>query len=132
MGAYLRKKEDSKNQENCDFCKASETDQCLKKTEYFYILSNRYPYQDNHIMLLPKRHINSELEFTAEEEKALFEIHKSIIKAFYKEFGMCFYFARENTPDQSMWHWHRHYMPTDAVLKHGINRVEFRGITLNL
>jgi diadenosine tetraphosphate (Ap4A) HIT family hydrolase len=130
---YSKHSFDSEKQENCGFCKDIASEQhILKRYEHFCVLSNVYPYEDNHVLLLPMRHIKSELDFDACEISELSNIHTSLLRTFYAHFGMCFYFTRENTPNQTMWHWHRHYVPSDQVLKYGVRRVEYKGVTLNL
>jgi diadenosine tetraphosphate (Ap4A) HIT family hydrolase len=132
MSNYSRKMTDNKGPENCEFCEVLESGKTMKETEHFFVIDNIYPYEDHHILLLPKRHIHSELDFNEEESEDLNIIHKFILKRYYEEFDMCFYFNRENTPAQSMWHWHRHYLPSDKVLKNGVQRVEYRGLRIKL
>jgi diadenosine tetraphosphate (Ap4A) HIT family hydrolase len=130
--SYSKNIEDSKGEEKCEFCGFLKSGEFHKESEYFFVVDNIFPYEDYHIMLLPKRHVHSELDFTREELDDLEKIHRLILKRYYEEFGMCFSFCRENTPRQSMWHWHRHYMPTDSVLINGIKRIEYQGMRVRL
>lgn len=91
-------KELSRNPENCCFCKHFEKDEHIGESKEFFIVANDYPYMPDHIMLLPKRHVHSQLDFTPEELADYHDINKKVVEAYYKVFGGCFVFTRENTP----------------------------------
>lgn len=79
-------------------------------------MANDFAYCEDHVMLLPKRHIETELAFTPFEEGEFLRTHHDIVIKFREEYGSCFHFRRENTPRQSMWHVHFHYTPHDNFL----------------
>lgn len=122
---------DTKHAIFCNFCGELRKNETLRNYQHFFILPNIFPYTSNHIMLLPVRHIHSELELTLPEQLELNSIHRNIVNNYYKEFGSCFYFSRENTPKQSMWHLHRHYLPNDNFIP-DFDRVEYAGLSLPL
>lgn len=120
---YSRKAQDNINQEDCDFCSDLSGNNIHIQGKSFSILENKYPYEKDHFLLISNRHVNLEIEFTEEEWLELNKIHKTILTTYNDQFSSCLYLTRQNTPDQSMWHWHRHYLPTDLVLRNGIARV---------
>jgi len=129
--SYSRKISESISEKQCDFCNYINENNIIKESKYFALIPNRFPYVKNHIMLIPKRHIHSELDMLKPESIDFNDFHKKILKIFYNNFNSCFYFTRENTPDQSMWHFHRHYLPDDSILKKAkIKRVTFNGISI--
>lgn len=109
-------KELSRNPDNCVFCKHLKNKEILVEYEHFFVVHNEYPYIEQHIMLLPKRHIHSELDFSEDEDQEFIRINKKIISSYYNTFDSCFILTRENTPGQSQWHWHRHFMPHEETV----------------
>jgi diadenosine tetraphosphate (Ap4A) HIT family hydrolase len=125
-------KELSRNPENCCFCKHFEKDEHIGESKEFFIVANDYPYMPDHIMLLPKRHVHSQLDFTPEELADYHDINKKVVEAYYKVFGGCFVFTRENTPKQTQWHWHRHFTPHEMTIIPKAPRVPFQPIDKTL
>ena len=116
----------SKNKHNCIFCKITP----LQEFEYFKVIDNLKPYSPNNIMLLPKEHLHSELDFLRPIQLELIDIHTKILKKYYKLFGSCIYITRESTVKQSQWHWHRHYMSSDENIN--VNRIPFEPINFKI
>lgn len=114
---------DSLKKDFCEFCDViKKADRFLLETAHFVLIENIYPYENDHVLVLSKKHLHSELDMSQLEQKDLMKIHLKTIEIFYREKGGCLSFTRENTQDQSMWHYHRHYLPTDLVLRNGIKR----------
>ena len=116
----------NQSKDNCPLCKEKH----IQDFDKFFTIANAKPYTKNHIMLLPKEHIHSEIDFTQEIKDELIYLHIKILERFYELFGAVMYITRESTPLQSQWHWHRHYMPTDEWLK--VNRVEYSEILFKI
>lgn len=115
--AYVKTdKELSRDPARCIFCKHLKNKQILVEFEHFFLVHNEYPYMEQHTMLLPKRHIHSELDFNEDECAELVGVERRIIEGYYKIFGSCFTLTRENTRGQTQWHWHRHYMPHEETV----------------
>lgn len=125
-------KELSRNPDNCCFCLHLKKNEQIGESPFFFIVANDYPYMSNHIMLLPKRHIHSQLDFTEDELADYLDINKRILKAYYEVFGGCFVFTRENTPHQTQWHWHRHFIPDEKTTIPEAPRVPFQPIDKKL
>lgn len=112
--------------EACPFCKELP----IQTFSNFVILPNVSPYAEDHIMLLPKRHLHSELDFNPEEKLELQNIHIRILQRYYDMFGSAMYLSRESTQDQSQWHWHRQYMSSDTWCK--VKRIEYKPIEFQI
>lgn len=133
MYTYEAKVVDSMNEDNCPFCNKYKQDvEVIYENDSFFVMPNIYPYTKNHILLMPKRHVHSELEFTKDEVTSFLEIHAHILKTYYDQFNSCFHFQRENTPGQTQWHWHRHYVPDEMTIIPKAPRVPFEGLEFTL
>lgn len=120
-------------EKNCKFCyKQKNNIEIVKQYGLFFILPNIYPYTKDHILLLPNRHIHSERDFSFKEQAELQKIHLLIINAYYRHYNSCFYFQRENTPGQTQWHWHRHYVPNELEIIPEASRIPFEGLTITI
>jgi diadenosine tetraphosphate (Ap4A) HIT family hydrolase len=125
-------KELSKNPENCVFCKHLKKGEVVREYTHFFVVVNDFPYMEHHLMLLPKRHLHSELEFTEEEQQDFILANRQIISAYQKTFNSCFTMTRENTPRQTQWHWHRHFVPHEMTIIPEAPRVPFQPIDKTL
>lgn len=84
------------------------------------------------MLLLPKRHVHSELDFTDDEAWDFIGINRDLIQAYKKMFDSAFVLTRENTPGQTQWHWHRHFMPHEKTVIPEAPRVPFVAILKEL
>jgi len=125
-------KELSRDSQNCVFCNHFAKGEIVAEFDKFFVVVNAFPYVENHLMLLPKRHIHSELEFDQEEESSFMSVNKQILKAYTQTFGSCFVMTRENTPRQTQWHWHRHFVPHETTILPEAPRVPFQPIDKKL
>lgn len=76
-------------------------------------------------MLIPNRHIHSLSDFTEEEKVDLMSAEEDLIGTYKYLFGSCFIFTREDTPRQTMWHWHRHFCVADTFIPNPVERKEY-------
>ena|SRR3989344_7014347 len=73
--------------EKCIFCDPSETkDQVIVDTGNFIVIQSRRPIAPGHIMIIPKRHINS-LALTSAELEELFKTAQKFFDVFKKSFN---------------------------------------------
>lgn len=63
-------------QEGCVFCKCSNRcdDYVLFEGKSCFVILNRYPYVNGHLMIIPHRHLGGLEELTAEERTEIFEL----------------------------------------------------------
>lgn len=116
-----------KAQTECVFCHPTHPeDIVLWDNSLFCIKPNIYPYEFGNVLLTPKRHIHSILDMTPREYKVYQTLIPQIVQTFKNKFGGCLSLVRDDTPAQSQWHFHHHFMPTDNSLVNGISRVEYR------
>lgn len=121
-------KELSRDPDNCVFCKHFQKGEIVADLGEFFVVVNDFPYMENHLMLLPKRHIHSELEFNDAEQANFMYANRQLLKAYNKVFGSCFVMTRENTPRQTQWHWHRHFVPHEMTIIPEAPRIPFQPI----
>ncbi len=82
--SFKSKKED---ENDCIFCRAIEqdisSDDCLKvyNGKNVIIMLNLFPYNNGHLMVVPKRHVSDYLELTADELNEVNELIKLTITA---------------------------------------------------
>ncbi|OPX86346.1 MAG: AP-4-A phosphorylase [Pelotomaculum sp. PtaB.Bin104] len=72
--------------DKCIFCKILESDNdgenlVLFRDDKTFVLMNRYPYTNGHVMVVPKRHVGDVDELTDEEMLELFKNTQKMIKA---------------------------------------------------
>lgn len=102
-------------------------DQLIEKTEYFNVITNVYPYEQDHIMIVPKRFFMFTNEMKEEELKDLNYLVMKYSKIFLKIYGRYITILRQNTTSQSVKRWHQHIFPDDKNLD--IKRVEYNGLS---
>lgn len=105
----------------CDFCdeKYIET---LKDYGSFRVVRNRFPYAmwdnhlvDDHLMLIPKRHVHDLKEFTAEERN---DFMNAMIE--FDERGYCIWLRDQTAKGRSVSHQHTHFIKTSKTIVKGM------------
>lgn len=101
--------------DNCPFCDKDATKNTLIcEFQHWKIVLNKYPYsgQENHLMAVPKRHIQFPEELNADELLGLGEVH-IYMKNFFENAGEEDYFSstRETMGNRSVEHYHMHFIP---------------------
>jgi len=76
-------------EKGCIFCKAYKTrpsanNFIIRKTSLIVSLLNIYPYNNGHIMVAPKRHVNTIEKLTPEEIKEIFSETQALVSALKK------------------------------------------------
>lgn len=72
--------------DQCVFCEILESGQdeenlVLLRGEKTFVLMNRYPYTNGHVMVVPKRHVGDIEELTDDEMMELFKNSQKMVKA---------------------------------------------------
>ncbi|MDD4169271.1 MAG: HIT domain-containing protein [Desulfotomaculaceae bacterium] len=72
--------------DTCVFCRILESDRdeenlVLLRGEKTFVLMNRYPYTNGHVMVVPKRHVGEIEELTDDEMMELFKNTQKMVKA---------------------------------------------------
>jgi len=87
---YIDSFKDKKADSSCVFCNAVRADikedSCIKvyDGENCFVMLNLYPYNNGHLMVIPKRHISNMLELTENETTEMMILVKRAIKALEK------------------------------------------------
>lgn len=97
----------------CEFCTFDESyEYFVKDYGAFRVIKNRFPYYmwdnwlvDDHLMLIPKRHIHDLKEFN-EQERA--DLMKAMIE--YDEAGYCIWIRDQTAGGRSVAHQHTHFI----------------------
>jgi len=81
---YLRSS--SGKRSGCLFCsllrdKKDKRNLILLRTTYHAVILNRYPYNNGHLMIVPKRHIACLSQLNAQEKNEFFEVLEKVMKA---------------------------------------------------
>lgn len=76
---YIESFKNKQSGGNCIFCETAEKDVAdfsnllVRKSKYSLVVLNLYPYNNGHVMILPKRHVGSLENITAEESHELMD-----------------------------------------------------------
>ena len=104
----------------CDFCafKISD-DQVIREFTYFWLVYNRFPYGvwdslgvDEHLMIIPKRHVDAIHHFTPEEGREYLELLGR-----YEATGYSIYSRATKSKSRTITHQHTHLMKLDDRIK---------------
>lgn len=96
---------------NCPFCRL---DNAVLKNELAYALFDTHPVNPGHLLLLPKRHVASYFEATAEEKSALFallEVAKRLLDEQYAPDGYNIGVNVGEAAGQTVMRLHLHLIP---------------------
>jgi len=102
-------------EKECPFCDVEKTKNTLIHTfKYWKVILNKYPYswQENHLMVVPIRHVQFVWELWSDEFSELPKVHE-FMKEFYQNNGEKDYFSatRETMWNRSVEHYHMHFIP---------------------
>jgi ATP adenylyltransferase len=116
---YRAIKKVAKKNTGCGFCSFSDGDkenEVIKDYEYFWLVKNIFPYDIwddqgvvDHLMLVPKKHIDSIGDM---DEKELLEYSK--ILAVYDKAGYSIYARSSSNVIKSVAHQHTHFIKLDG------------------
>lgn len=96
----------------CPFCnKETIQDSILHEVWGFMVVKNIKPLVEGHIMVIPERHIRTEIEFDPSEKSGYWQACDWAYRYVKRKSGiepMIFVNAKQ---DQSVYHYHKHYVP---------------------
>jgi len=100
------------NLKGCPFCEGNHTEPLVMR-EHSYLTYSLAPYHPHHLLILPKRHIESLTELTDEEEAEIFNLGQIGIRALQKlGYESVSLLVREgNAKNKSICHIHFHLIP---------------------
>lgn len=104
------------DRQKCDFCNFSTKDkQVIKSTNEFWIIDNIFPYDmwdssgvKDHLMVVPKRHVDAIGDFTAKEQAGFAKLLGS-----YDKKGYSIYARAPGNVIKSVVHQHTHLIALD-------------------
>ncbi|MBE9546279.1 MAG: HIT domain-containing protein [Proteobacteria bacterium] len=69
--------------DGCIFCKDSirNDEFVLYEGEYSFVIINRYPYINGHLMIAPFRHVGNLEDLTSDEKREIFDLLSTSVKA---------------------------------------------------
>jgi len=98
----------------CIFCNPKQ-EEILAENSFAQIIQDNSPVSDGHCLIVPKRHIKTHFEMTAEENMAIFELMQTakeiIHKQGHKPDGYNIGSNNGITAGQSVFHLHVHIIP---------------------
>lgn len=97
----------------CAFCDCPHEDIILENNLAFAIY-DRYPVSKGHLLIIPKRHVSSYYETTAEERLAilgLLDEGRLLLQTKYNPDGYNIGINIGETAGQTIWHCHVHLIP---------------------
>lgn len=112
-----KKSKTSRTTSACQFCNVPSSE-LVKEGEFFKIIINLFPYSFwdqsqvvEHLMIVPKRHIVSQIEYTDQER-----IEYMKLTAEYEEIGYNIYARAPLNSAKSVLHQHTHLIKTSSNL----------------
>ena len=110
--------------ENCGLCKVfKEGSQIINESELSFSMINFEPLKEGHIMILPKRHIESLPDFSEKESKDFFKLLNKMYPLIEKNYGgILMLLNGEKFKTQK--HIHMHIIPVKSGLRQIISNFE--------
>ena len=112
---------DSSQKESCDsktcvFCNIKKRDSklLLLDTKHSFIQANKIPYGGGHLLVIPKRHINTITDLTSEERKDIFnllDLATYVLDLYFKPEGYNIGCSVGQVAGESIHHLHFHVLP---------------------
>lgn len=112
---YIKTRPNDKWEAKCPFCDIeNEKEYIIYKWKFFYVKHNIFPYlwDQDHLLVIPYRHVVFTKDLTKEEYSELPEIENFLFN-FYKD-KKYFSFIREHWKFKSLNHLHYHYLPWEV------------------
>jgi len=105
----------------CPFCDLR-AKYFVAELEHVALTVNLFPYEDGHLLILPKRHIEKLSEVTGEELKEMHELTVLGMDLLRRHFSYknlnVLYREGGKGAGQSLKHFHTHILPVDRILKY--------------
>ena len=100
--------------DNCPFCNIIGKKLLIDISKYWVVFEDEYPVSPGHCLIVPNRHVESILELTADELKALYEVIVNIrhyIKIVHNPDGFNIGVNEGRAAGQTVSHLHIHVIP---------------------
>lgn len=101
---------------DCIFCQLATADQIIEN-EDFYGRYDKYPVSKGHLLIIPKRHVETLFELTEDERTSLFQLieaGKDLLVAEFDPAGFNFGVNQGAAAGQTIPHLHLHVIPRYA------------------
>lgn len=95
---------------NCPFCHLNKTNTILAKSKNFLIIKNIRPIVKGHILLITRNHLRGEMDFSPDMFKEFTKMSVRAREIVYKETGIKAMSFVNAPQDQSVFHYHRHFL----------------------
>jgi len=98
---------------NCPFCNPS-PDEVIIQNNHAYARYDKYPVNNGHILIIPRRHYADYFDSTDDERKALFDLveqGKNILEKEYSPDGYNIGINVGESAGQTVFHLHIHLIP---------------------
>ncbi len=108
-----KSKKNSFNPKTCIFCNTSK-EELILSTKKVYLQTNKYPYGEGHLLVIPKRHVNHIIDLTSKEREELFNLIDLSIYAldlYMKPQGYNIGCSVGDVAGESIKHLHFHVLP---------------------
>lgn len=100
--------------DNCPFCDIIGKKLLIDISKYWVVFEDEYPVSPGHCLIVPNRHVESILELTADELKALYEVivnTRHYIKTVLNPDGFNIGINEGRAAGQTVPHLHIHVIP---------------------
>jgi diadenosine tetraphosphate (Ap4A) HIT family hydrolase len=99
----------------CPFCESK--DRVLLENKYAYLTYAKAPYHKHHLLVTPKRHVESLFDISKNEQKDIDELLKTGTKILKKlKYNNFTILVREgDNSNKSIKHLHYHLIPSDPI-----------------
>ena len=102
---YITVVKKNEKEHHCPFCH-EKSENMIEKGKYFYVIPARAPYTKDHLLIVPKRHVNTLITLSHAE---LLEMHKLVDKRAKK------LHTKYKVINKSVNHLHFHLLPNIGV-----------------
>lgn len=106
-------KKKSKNPKTCIFCNPSKKE-IIVESKTCFVQANKYPYSTGHVLVIPKRHVNTIIDLTSKEKQELFNLIDMMVyalKLYIKPDGYNIGCSVGKVAGESISHLHFHVLP---------------------
>ncbi len=91
----------------------------IDQTKYSFVLANRWPYTEDHLLVIPKREVNFLLDLSVEEKTDLYNLLDKWLAKLYKKYKGINILLRDGVFSKFWWksvnHLHYHLIPEIMV-----------------
>ena len=99
---------------DCPFCHLDDSTEILLENATFILKFDRYPVADGHLLLIPRRHVESFIQLNNDEVRGFFELLKKAQERLLEKFkpdGFTIGINQGEAAGQTIEHLHIHLIP---------------------